>query len=108
AFKAKLKSLDTKEAEALPNVTVVRDGEFVGAVAPTEQAAAEAVSVLKAEWQTVPQPSSENIFKYLKEHTGGGRGAGGFGGRGGGNANQGSMEEGLRSAAKTLRATYTV
>jgi nicotinate dehydrogenase subunit B len=109
AFKAKLRSLDTKETEALPNVTIVRDGEFVGAVAPTDQAAAEAVSVLKAEWQTVPQPSSEEIFKYLKEHTGGGgRGGGGFGGRGGGNANQGSMEEGLRSASKTLRATYTI
>jgi isoquinoline 1-oxidoreductase len=49
------------------------------------------------------------LFKYLKEHTGaGGRsGGGGFGGRGGGGP-QGSMEAGLKAAAKTLQATYTI
>jgi isoquinoline 1-oxidoreductase len=88
---------------------VVRDGEFVGAVAPTAHAATEAVAAIKAEWQTVPQVSAADLFKHLKEKAGrGGKGAG-FGGRGGkGGGNEGSIEAGLKSADKTVKATYTV
>src|SRR5262249_25068781 len=42
AFKAKLTSVQTRDAETLPGVTVVRDGEFVGVVAPTEHVAEKA------------------------------------------------------------------
>ena len=53
AFHATLKSLDAEAARALPGVTVVQDGDFVGVVAPTRPARRErAVSLLKAEWQT--------------------------------------------------------
>src|SRR5262249_5397273 len=38
SFKAKLVSVETGEAESLPGVRVVRDGDFVGVVAPTELA----------------------------------------------------------------------
>jgi isoquinoline 1-oxidoreductase len=108
AIKATLASIDAKAAEAMPGVTVVRDGDFVGAVAPTAHAAAEAVAAIKAEWKTVPQVSSEELFKHLKETArgGGGGGFGGGGGRGGGN--QGSVEAGLKAADKTVQATYTV
>src|SRR5262249_46330186 len=34
SYRAKLVSADTKEAEALPSVKVVREGDFVGVVAP--------------------------------------------------------------------------
>ena len=34
ALKAKLVSSDTKAAEAMPGVVVVRDGDFIGVVAP--------------------------------------------------------------------------
>src|SRR5205823_12424283 len=37
AFKAKLGSIQTKAAESLPGVKVVRERDVVGAVAPTEQ-----------------------------------------------------------------------
>jgi isoquinoline 1-oxidoreductase len=108
SYKATLVSVDTKKAEALPGVTVVREGDFVGVAAPTEQAAEKALAAIQAEWRSVPQPSSDEIFEYLKTHTGtgGGRG-GGFGGRGGG-GNRGSVEEGLRTADHKLQATYTV
>lgn len=106
-FKATLVSVNTQEAEAMPNVKVVHDGDFVGVVAPSEHEAAKALAAIKAEWKTVPQPSSEEIFKYLKEHTGGGgRGGGGFGGRGSGN--NGSIADGLKVAEHKLQATYTI
>src|SRR4051794_32200374 len=43
SYKAKLKSVDTKGAEALPGVKVVHEGDFVGVVAPTDYAAAGAL-----------------------------------------------------------------
>src|SRR5262249_10420084 len=82
--KATLAKLETSEAQAIPGVTVVREGDFVGVTAPTSQIAGEAVAALKAEWKTVPQPSDKELFKHLKEHVGRGGGGGGFGGRGGG------------------------
>jgi isoquinoline 1-oxidoreductase len=110
AFQAKLTSLDTKALVGWPGTEVVRDGEFVGAVAPTAHAAAEAVAAIKAEWKTVPQVSAADLFQHLKEKArpGGGGKAGGGGGRGGGGGNEGSIETGLKAADKTVKATYTV
>jgi isoquinoline 1-oxidoreductase len=105
SFKAKLVSVQTGDAEALPGVTVIRQGDFVGTVAKTEHEAAKAVSALKAEWKETPQPSSEELFRYLKEHPSTGRG--GFGG-GGGAQPRGSVDEGLKAADKKLEATFTV
>src|SRR4029077_18208840 len=65
------------------------------------------LSAIHAEWQTVDQPSAKDLFQFLKEHPSTGRGGGGFGGRGGG-GNQGSIEDGLKAADKTLDATYTI
>ncbi|HVK18472.1 MAG TPA: molybdopterin cofactor-binding domain-containing protein [Fimbriiglobus sp.] len=106
AFQAKLTSLDAKAAESRADVKVVRDGVFVGGVAPTAHAATEAVAAIKAEWQTTPQVSAADLFKHLKEKARPGGGGGGRGGKGGGN--EGSIEAGLKSADKTVKATYTV
>ncbi|MFO0809165.1 MAG: molybdopterin cofactor-binding domain-containing protein [Gemmataceae bacterium] len=108
AFKAELVSLDATDAEKLPGVTVVRDGGFVGVVAPTSHEAAEARDALKAEWTSGgPQVSAKELWGHLKKSVGRGGGGGGFGGRGGGGS-QGSVEAGLKSAAFTLQAGYTV
>ena len=48
AFDAKLVSLDTSKAEAMPGVTVVRDGDFVGVAAPDESRAAKALQGLRS------------------------------------------------------------
>lgn len=50
-FHAELLSLETKSAEAISGVRVVRDGNFVGVVAPDESAAERALSALKAQWK---------------------------------------------------------
>ncbi|HEX2852155.1 MAG TPA: molybdopterin cofactor-binding domain-containing protein [Opitutaceae bacterium] len=70
AFGATLVSLDATAAEAMPGITVVRDGEFVGVTAPTEHLAARAVAALRAEWasQTTPQVSQRDLFAQLKAH----------------------------------------
>ncbi len=105
SLKASLVSADTSAADAMPDVKVVRNGDFIGVVAPTEYAAAQGVAAIKAEWKSTPQPSSEELFKYLKEHPGGGRG-GGFGG--GAGRNRGSIADGLKAADHKIQATYTI
>jgi isoquinoline 1-oxidoreductase len=106
SFKAKVVSVQTRDAEALPGVRVLHEGDFVGVAAPTEHEAAKAVVAIKAEWKETPQPSSEDLFKYLKEHPATGRGGGGFGG--GGSQPKGSVEEGLKAADKKLEAAFNV
>src|SRR5262249_39911364 len=102
ALKAQLVSVDTKAAAGMPGVRVVRDGDFVGVTAATEYAAEQALAAIGAEWKTTPQPSSDELYKYLKEHPAAGRG--GFGG--GAGRNRGSMKDGLRAADQRLQATY--
>ncbi len=106
SFKAELVKVDTHDAEAMPGVTVVHDGNFVGVAVPTEHAAAQALAAIHAEWRTTPQPSSQELFEYLKTHPSAGRGGGGRGGPA--EKTNGSIEEGLKKADKELRATYTV
>jgi isoquinoline 1-oxidoreductase len=105
AFKAKLVTVRTDAAALLPGVTVVRDGDFVGVVAPTEFAATKGLAAIEAEWKAEPQPSSEELFAYLKTHKGTGRGGGG---RGGGRDSQGSAAKAVAGADHNLQATYTV
>ncbi len=104
AFQATLVSLDAREAETMPGVSVVRDGDFAGVCAPTEETAARAAAALRAEWKAPPQPSDRELFDYLKKHPTESRG--GFGG----NSRNvvGSMQEGLAAADRKLEATYTV
>jgi isoquinoline 1-oxidoreductase len=103
AYEATLASIDTKDAEAMPNVTIVHDGTFVGVTAPDAQSAARAVEACQAEWTTKPRSSSTQLFEDLKKNS-----SQGGGGRGGGGGNKGSMEEGLASADQKLEQTYTV
>jgi isoquinoline 1-oxidoreductase len=103
-FKAQLVRVQTRAAEAMPGITVVRDGDFIGVTGPTEQASERALAAIEAEWKVPQQPSCEELYKYLKEHPG--KGGRGFGG--GGPSTRGSMKEGLRAAHHKVEATYTV
>ena len=46
-----LVSFDDAAARAMPGVVVVRDGDFVGVVAPTERLARRAAAAVRAEWR---------------------------------------------------------
>ena len=103
SFGATLASCDAKAASALPNVTVVVDGNFVGAAAPAEAQAERALAAIRAQWKESPQKVSDReIFDHLKQ-----------------NASpesdsrrekqqKGSLTEGLSNAAHKLESSYTV
>ena len=55
---ATLRSANTKAAEAILGVKVVVDGNFIGVVAPDQQTAARAASMIAADWQSTAQPSN--------------------------------------------------
>ena len=64
-----LANVDDSRARAMAGVTVVRDGDFLGVVAPTERAAARAAAAIQATWKVPPgQPSSETVYDYLKKN----------------------------------------
>ena len=101
-FNATLDSLDTTEAEKLPGVKVVRDGDFVGLVAPDAFAAEKAIRNIKAKWSVPPQPSNANLFEYLKNTPEEGRGESGP------QHVAGSVAKAMESCDVKLSQQYTV
>src|SRR4029077_852243 len=77
-FNATLASADVDAARQTPQVTVVRDGNFIGVAAPTSFAAQQAAEKIKAEWTAPQQPANAELFKLLKQ-PGGETGGQGFG-----------------------------
>ena len=68
AFGATLRAADTTAAGALPGVGVVREDGFIGVVAPTADAARQAVEAIDAAWDRSPQPSAADLADYLRSH----------------------------------------
>lgn len=101
SFGATLIAYDDSAAKGMADVALVRDGDFVGAAAPTVAAAEAALAKVRVQWKEVPQISDQEIFSYLKK-----------------NAqpsqedrfrkSKGSVAEGLAAAAQKLEASYTV
>jgi nicotinate dehydrogenase subunit B len=100
-FNATLISSDTKAAEAMPGVRVVRDGNFIGIAAADQQTAAKAAQVIAVDWKSPGQPSNAELFAVLRKPATEQRG-------GGGARPQGSIADGLAAADKKLEQTYTV
>ena len=101
SFGAKLTSLDASAAQAIPNVKIVRDGDFVGVTAPSEHAATKAIDALKANWSQTNQPSNRELFSYLKNNVEPGEDSRGT-------KITGSIDDGMSQAAHKLSQTYTV
>jgi len=97
ALNASLESSDTKAAEAMQGVVVVRDGDFMGVTAPDLQTAIRAEKAIAVHWKAPGQPGNEELFDYLKQ-----------------NATRrpgrpvGSIVDGMAAADKKLSQTYTV
>ena len=74
SFGAKLVSVDLVPAKAMPGVVVVQDDQFVGVAAPNSSLAETALNKISAtaKWETVPQPSSDELFDYLEKNAAGG------------------------------------
>jgi isoquinoline 1-oxidoreductase len=109
-YGATIETVDSSAAQAMPGVTVVRDGEFLGVTAPTRAAAERAAAAVKVTWKEKPgQPSNAGIFEHLKSHsrvnaaTEGDRGTPYMDAW-----NEGSVESGMAAAAQKLSQTYTI
>lgn len=98
AINAALVSADIRDAEAMPRVKVVRDGNFIGVTAPSEHDAHRAASAIKAEWKVAQQPWASELFDYLRKQATESQPA----------TTRGSIAEGLAQADKKLEQTYTV
>ena len=98
AFGARLVSVDTRAAAAIPGAVVVHEGDFVGVAAPDEATALRALAALRAEWTPTPaQPSYRDVFDHLVRTA-----------RSPSNPFEvGSIERGLAAADERLEATYT-
>ena len=101
SFGATLTSCDDSAAKAMAGVVIVRDGDFVGAAAPTAREAEKALAAIHVRWKEVPQISSREIFSYLKQNAAA-KSDDGF------RKQKGSVEVALASAARRVDATYTV
>jgi nicotinate dehydrogenase subunit B len=75
AYEATLTSADTKAAEAMAGVKVVRDGNFIGVAAPDVLTAQHALNSIRAEWSVKEQPTSAEVFDHLKKAASGSSGA---------------------------------
>jgi isoquinoline 1-oxidoreductase len=104
AFNATLVSLDSKEAEQMPGVVVVHDGNFVGVTAPTIELASKAVASIKAEWKADPQPSNKELFDVLKKTSAEGADPTGDAGH----VSTGSVDQAMPAADHRLQQSYTV
>lgn len=96
-------SVETRAAEAMRGVTVVRDGDFVGVTAPSRELASRAVAAMRAEWKTTKQPSAKGIFEYFRKNA---KPEGARGGRS--NFERGSITEGMAASEHKLERRYTV
>jgi isoquinoline 1-oxidoreductase len=93
-----LAALDTAPAEAMPDVVVVHEGDFVGVAAPDELTAERALAAIRAEWKPAPETcSSRTLSEYLKAHAQ----------QVGSNAGPDAVKEALASADVALSRTYT-
>ncbi|HEX2268756.1 MAG TPA: molybdopterin cofactor-binding domain-containing protein [Pyrinomonadaceae bacterium] len=98
AVNSTLVSADTKGAEAIRGVTVVRDGDFIGIAAPDPQTLARAEKAIAVHWKTPAQPGNAELFAQLKRESSPGRGG----------RSAGSMADGLAAADKKLAQSYTI
>lgn len=97
SFGAKLLSVDTASAKAMPGVVVVQDGDFVGVAAPTSWLAQKALDAIAgtAKWESPPHPASATLSEYLRQNAQGGMPKNPFAAE-------------VAGAAKSLRQTYQV
>jgi len=103
SFGATLSSCDDSAAKTMPNVSVVRDGNFVGVTAPSELQAQRALAAIHAQWKESPQKVSDrDIFDYLKNNASSDSDSRHE------KTQKGSLSEGLAAATHKLEASYTV
>jgi CO/xanthine dehydrogenase Mo-binding subunit len=113
ALGATVKTVDDSKARAMPGVLVVRDGEFIGVVAPNERVAKAAAAAMAVDWNLpTGLPTSETIFDYLRQTAEPAEGRGGGRGRADGADSSSPVAPAAREApegkTRTFDATYRI
>jgi len=100
SYGAQWTGIDLAAARALPGVTAVHDGDFVGVAAPTSFAAEAALDVAAktAKWKTAEHPSSDELYAHLRAKASGRSRP----------DKRGSPEEAFKTASKVLRESYNI
>jgi len=99
---ATLRSADVARATAVPGVTVVQEGSFVGVAAPDPFRAGRALKAIEARWEMAPQPTEAGLAEHLRAHP-----VDEEGWEGAFHHETGDIESALAEAPITLTATYT-
>lgn len=96
-----LRTVDTGPAESMAGVTVIRDGQFVGVIAPSPARARHAVAATRAEWERL-RPGAADTAGHLRDHPTTGQGWERPVDR-----SEGDIEAALADAAVRVEASYT-
>ncbi len=97
AHGAKLQSVDTSEAERLPGIHIVKEGDMVAALHEHPDIAASALSMVKAQFdQAQAEVDDKTIFDHLLKVAPKGRTV----------ASKGDLKRGAELASEVIEATY--
>jgi nicotinate dehydrogenase subunit B len=99
-YGAGISAVDSAAAQAMAGVTVVRDGNFLGVVAATTEAAGRAVAAITATWTGGDSQSGRTLFDDLRKTAEHAAGAGGY--------TAGDVDAAIGSASRTFEGSYSV
>jgi len=101
SYGAQLVEMDLASVRAMPDVSAVRDGDFVGFAAPSSFAAEQArdEAAKTCQWKLAEHPSIDELSAYLRSHVSSQRPRRDV---------KGSPDEALKNASKALRETYHI
>ena len=94
---ARLVSIDTTEAEQIVGVEVVREGDFVAVLHPSQHMADQAIEKIRAEWEEeVLDLDQESLYDYILKVATESRVLG----------SEGDLSRGRNAASKLIESTY--
>lgn len=106
AYHAELIDCDVTAAERIPGVKVVREANFIGVAAPTEEAAEKAAALVRAKWRGKELISPPALFEHFKKTAV--APVANFNTRYPPLLEKGSVEAGLKESEKKHSAVYTL
>jgi nicotinate dehydrogenase subunit B len=102
---APILSVDTGSISHIPGAKVVREGDFIGVVAPREYDAIQAASQLKVTWKENPiLPSSGNLWGAMRKQDSAGQAPARIAMDVNGSA--GTVDQALKASAKVVQQSY--